>query len=87
MDDKFRQSLEQLHAELEQTQSVDPETRQLLEHLMKDIQSTLRDSSGLLPRRDDAMGRRLAESIQRLEKSHPNLVLTLGRVLDHLAQV
>lgn len=87
MDEKFRQSLQQLHDELEQTKSVDPETRQLLEHLMKDIQSALKDSSGKLPRRNDAMGQRLQESIQRLEKSHPNLVLTLGRVLDHFAQV
>ena len=87
MDEKFRQSLQQLHDELEQTKSVDPETRQLLEHLMKDIQAMLGDSSGKLPRRDDAMGRRLQESIERLEESHPNLVLTLGRVLDHLAQV
>ncbi len=87
MDEKFRQSLQQLHDELEQTKSVDPETRQLLEHLMKDIQSTLKDSSGKLPRRNDPMGRRMAESIERLEESHPNLVMTLGRVLDHLAQV
>ncbi|MBI5032667.1 MAG: DUF4404 family protein [Chloroflexi bacterium] len=87
MDEKFRQSLQQLHDELEQTQAVDPETRQLLEHLMNDIRATLGDSSGKPPRRNDAMAQRLQESIERLEESHPNLVLTLGRVLDHLARV
>ena len=87
MDEKFRQSLQQLHDELEQTKSVDPETRQLLEQLMKEIQATLKDSSGKLPQRNDPMGRRMAESIERLEESHPNLVMALGRVLDHLAQV
>ena len=87
MDEKFKQSLEQLHAELEQTHSIDPDTRDLLQHLMKDIQLTLRDGSVTPPLRDSTLGKRLADSLKGLEESHPSLVLTIGRVLDHLAQV
>jgi len=86
MDEKFRQSLEQLHTELEQTQPMDPETRQLLEHLMKDIQSALQDSTGS-QHRYTALSQRLTDSVKRLEESHPNLVLSIGQVLDHLANV
>ncbi len=87
MDEKFRQSLEQLHAELEQTHSMDPDTRELLQHLMKDIQSALQDTGAASPHRYNALSQRLTDSLKRLEESHPNLVLTIGQVLDHLAQV
>jgi len=84
MDEKLRQSLEQLHTELEQTQSLDDETRKLLEHLMQDIQTVLQSSS---PKSYALLGKRLRDAIQELQESHPSLVLTIGRVLDHLAQV
>ncbi len=84
MDEQLRQSLEQLHAELEQAQSLDDETRQLLQHLMQDIQTVLQSSS---PKSYASLGQRLRDAIQALEESHPTLVLTIGRVLDHLAQV
>lgn len=84
MDEKLRQSLEELHTELEQAQSLDDETRKLLQHLMQDIQSILRSSS---PKQYASLDKRLRDAIQQLEESHPSLVLTIGRVLDHLAQV
>jgi hypothetical protein len=84
MDEKLRQSLEQLHTELEQTQSLDDETHKLLEHLMQDIQTVLQSSS---PKSYALLGKRLRDAIQELQESHPSLVLTIGRVLDHLAQV
>lgn len=87
MDEKIRQSLEQLHAELEQTQSIDPATRELLEHLRKDIQAALQDPSPASPRRYNALSQRLTAALKQLEEAHPNLVLTIGQVLDHFAQV
>lgn len=84
MDEKLRQSLEELHTELEQAQSLDDETRKLLQHLMQDIQAILRSSS---PKQYASLDKRLRDAIQQLEESHPSLVLTIGRVLDHLAQV
>ena len=87
MDEKFRQSLEQLHAELGQTHSIDPDTRELLQHLMKDIQSTLQDNEFASSRGYDSLSQRLTAAIKRLEESHPDLVLSIGQVLDHLANV
>jgi tRNA C32,U32 (ribose-2'-O)-methylase TrmJ len=87
MDTKLAQSLEQLHAELEQTKSIDPATRELLQHLAVDLQSILQDRNAVPPHRYNALSQRLNELIQRLEGSHPNLVLILGQVIDHLAQV
>lgn len=81
---KLRDTITELHTQLEQAQSVDPATRDLIRHLSNDLQAVLRDTS---PQRYSGLGKRLTDSIQRLETSHPNLVLTIGRVLDHLAQV
>lgn len=63
---------------------LDNETCQLLQHLMQDIQTVLQSSS---PKSYASLGQRLRDAIQALEESHPSLVLTIGRVLDHLAQV
>jgi hypothetical protein len=83
-DQKLREMLEQLHGELEQAHAVEPATRDLLQHLARDIQGALQQSS---PQRYSTLGKRLRDSMQHLEETHPNLVLTIGRVLDHLAQV
>ena len=83
----LHEKLEQLHRELEHTQSVDESDREYLQHLMRDIQAILgesgRDKSSHYP----SLTRRLTEAVGRLEESHPQLTLTIGQVLDHLAQV
>ena len=81
---KLRETLAQLHTELEQAQSVDPNTRELLSHLMQDIQGVLVEES---PTGYSGLAKRLANAVQQLESAHPNLVLTIGNVLDHLANV
>ena len=87
MDTKLAQSLQQLHTEIEQTHTIDPETRELLQHLATDIKSLLQDSTAATPHHYNTLSQRLADSVSRLEGSHPNLVLTIGQVLDHLAAV
>ncbi len=76
--------LEQLHAELEKTKAVDPESRQLLQHLMGDIQSVLKEPNAS-PRR--SLTQRLNVAMARFEESHPSLTLTIQQVLDHLSNV
>ena len=83
----LRQALEQLHAELQRTDSTDPKTRELLQHLINDIQNVLQDTRTESPPRYDDLRQPLADSVKRLEDSHPSLVLTIGRVLDNLARV
>lgn len=83
---QLRQTLEQLHAELESAEPVDEESRQLLQHLMADIQSVL-GATNPTPQQYQTLGRRLDAALGRLESSHPATTLTIKQVLDHLAQV
>ncbi len=76
--------LEQLHAELENTKTLDPDSRQLLEHLMGDIQTMLREPNASIRR---SLNQRLNVAVAQFEESHPSLTLTIQQVLDHLAQV
>ncbi|CAG0960942.1 hypothetical protein ANRL3_00872 [Anaerolineae bacterium] len=81
---QLRTTLEQLHTELERAQTVDDESRQLLQHLQSDIQAVLKESS------DSArasLRTRLETALAHFEDSHSQLTLTIKNVLDHLAQV
>lgn len=81
---QLREALERLHAELEQTKTVDPEARQLLQHLQNDIQAVLRKPNASSWA---SLGRRLDDAVARLEETHPDLTLTIKQVLDNLAGV
>ncbi len=78
------ESLERLHAELERTETLDDETRQLLEHLDGDIRTVLKKPSASTRA---TLGKRLEAAVARLEDSHPQLTLAMQDVLDHLANV
>lgn len=76
--------LEQLHAELENTKTIDPEARQLLEHLRSDIQAMLKEPNASTRR---SLNQRLNAALAQFEESHPSLTLTIQQVLDHLSNV
>ncbi len=76
------QALEQLHSELEQTQSLDDETRDSLRHLVRDIQRLLEESGQPTAHRSHSLNERLNEALLQLEVSHPHLALNMERVLD-----
>ena len=82
--DELSRHLAELQAELARTQSVDPKSRDLLEHVRRDIESVLE--------RSDESGRsslrvRLEAAIEHFETSHPVLTATMGRVMDQLANL
>ena len=81
---QLQQTLLQLHAELEQTQAIDDDSRQLLEHLQSDIQTVLKEPT---PTTRKSLGDRLTAAVVHFEDSHPELTLTLKQVLDNLAQI
>lgn len=81
---RLAQSLEQLHAELAQTSTLDDESRQLLEHLQRDIQAVLKESNAATRK---SLGNRLSAAVEHFEDSHSDLTLTLKQVLDNLAQI
>jgi len=81
---ELRATLEQLHAQLEQAQVVDEESRQLLQHLKNDIQAVLKEPN------DSArasLREQLDGALDHFEDAHSDLTLTIKQVLDHLAQV
>ncbi len=81
---ELREALKRLHAELEQARMVDPESRQLLQHLQGDIQAVLKKPT---PASRASLAARLDAAMAQFEESHPNLTLTIKQVLDNLAQV
>ncbi len=84
-DPALRQTLEKLHSELENTRTVDHESRQLLKHLMADVQELLEREDEQLPEQN-SVSESLRESIDEFEVSHPTLTITIGKLLDILSQ-
>ncbi len=81
---KLHGQLEELHAELQQVESVDDSDREMLQRLTKDIRD-------VLERKDDhaehyhQLSGRLREAIARLEASHPKATRLMTQVIDQLS--
>ncbi len=80
----LQETLERLHAELEQTHTLDQESRQLLLHLQGDIQAILEQPGAAS---SASLQARLNAAVARLEDANPDLTLVIKDVLDHLAEV
>jgi len=80
---ELRTMLEQLHSEIERTDSIDEKGRELLRELGDDIRV-------LLARSEDEPAQpsilhRLEDSISYLEVTHPTLTNTLSKLLEGLS--
>ncbi|MDE3090613.1 MAG: DUF4404 family protein, partial [Chloroflexota bacterium] len=84
---QLRETLEQLHSQLGQAQPVDDSTRQVLQHLMKDIEQVLKIPGDIPAQHANSLSARLTASLKHFEDSHSDLTLTIKQVLDNLAQV
>jgi hypothetical protein len=85
MDDtKLRELLEQLHNELEHTQSVDDKGRALLRDLDADIRGLLNRSQGDALQVQPPMVGRLEDTIDHFEITHPTLTMALSELLTAL---
>jgi hypothetical protein len=80
----LRQLLEQLHTELERTESVDETGDELLRHLDADIRNLL-ERSGEKLERDEPMLERFQETIDHFEVSHPKLTTALSEMMNILS--
>ena len=83
---ELREHLEQLHSELEGTETVDARSRQLLHHIVDDIHDLL-ERSGESNHTHQSLLDRLREATRDFEESHPTLAATVGRVADALANL
>lgn len=85
MDDKkLRRLLEQLHAELEHTESLDDKGRDLLRRLDADIRGLLNRSQGDALQVQAPTLERLEKAINHLEITHPTLTMALSELLTTL---
>jgi hypothetical protein len=84
-DQELHELLDQLHAEIEHSKTVDEEERQLLQHLEEDIRLLLaRSERGENPS-EPSMVKRLEEAIDQYEVTHPDLTMSLSKLLAILS--
>ena len=80
----LRGQLEELHAELQQVETLDVSEREMLQNLARDVQE-------VLSREDDrtqhysSLGDRLREAVAQVEASHPRATMLMRQVIDELA--
>lgn len=88
MDKKqLHETLEQLHAELQQIESVDENERQILQTLMADIQKLTRSLDSDEQHAHEGLGEGLKQGIEQFEASHPRATMLMGQVADALAKI
>ena len=80
----LRGQLQELHAELQQVESLDVNEREMLQNLAKEVQEILR-------REDDrtqhysSLGDQLREVVAQVEASNPRVTMLMRQVIDQLA--
>jgi hypothetical protein len=82
--EQLRAQLEQLRAELQQADSIDPQQREMLQGRANDIEQLLKREE-IKPHHYTGLGERLSEDVAQLEASHPQITLLMRRVIDSLA--
>jgi hypothetical protein len=82
---QLRDKLVQLHDELERTDAMDENTRQVLADLSKDIQDLLDRPHEDIDRR--SLNRRLRADLATFESAHPKLTEAMERAIDALVQM
>jgi len=84
-DENLRKLLEQLHDELEHTETMDEKGDELLRHLNADIRSLLKRSGKVKGQSDESMLERLQDAIDHFEVTHPTLTKTLSEMMTILS--
>ncbi len=85
-DQNLRELLEQLHKELERTDTIDEEGNEMLRHLDVDIRNLLKRSRAegeIDP--DEPLLERLQDTIDHFEADHPRLTEVLSEMMTILS--
>lgn len=88
--ERLRATIRELEAELRDIDTVDAETRRLLEEALQDIDTKIRERSNLPPAEsldDDLLSRRVSGAAERFESTHPTLFGVLTRLAEGLARM
>lgn len=81
-DQKLRELLEQLHAELARTQSVDEKGREMLFHISEDIKKFIDPSED---DKDETLYKRIQDAVDHFEAEHPAITAALSQMLNTLS--
>jgi hypothetical protein len=84
VDQELRKLLEQLHSEIERTQTVDEKGQELLRDLDVHIREILDRSEGKSMQSHPSTAQRLEDTIDYFEITHPTLTTILEKVLATL---
>jgi hypothetical protein len=87
MDKKHLQSiLENLHRELASADSIDEESRVLLQDLAQDVERLAGDADAADVEHESTAGQ-LQNAALRFESDHPKLAMALGEVIEALSKL
>ena len=84
-DQELRKLIEQLHAEIQNTHTVDKKGQKLLADLEADIRELLGRAGGKVVPVHPSTVQRLEESLSHFEVTHPSLTALLSRFLEALS--
>ena len=84
--EKLRQLIGDLHRELSGTDSIDADSRVLLEQLSGDIENLVSTDEPTQKHRDTATAQ-LEDAAIRFETEHPKLSMVLGEIMDALGKL
>jgi phytoene/squalene synthetase len=85
--DRLRETVSELEAELAALDSVDDETRRVLETALAEITEVLQRQERAEAERPHSLVERLEDAAKGLESSHPNLFGILRRTVNALGQM
>ncbi|NEX13293.1 MAG: DUF4404 domain-containing protein [Prosthecochloris sp.] len=83
---RLRELLEQLHQELEQTNTVDESTVEVLADLKEDINRLVQEETRIEDEQE-GLTERLNDAVGHFEEDHPKLSMVMQHVLDSLARM
>ena len=82
---RLLETLAELRAEVAKAESVDPETAELLESAMRDLQAELDKRGGKASPKIEPASSGLKDAMLKFEAEHPQLSEAVGKVADALA--
>jgi len=87
--EKLRESLQELRAELHSLDTLDAESRQLLEATQQELDDALRrDTPGTIETIEhQTIAEQLHQAVENFGESHPALSRIVGNIVDVLAQI
>ncbi len=84
---KLRESLENLHSQLKNTDKIDDESREMLFEIMSDVYNVLERNEDSTEEENHNILEQLKESYQKFEASHPELAGAINIVINSFSNI